>query len=83
RLQRLRRQAAAEALETFAEVYCREALPESRNAALEALRAIRAEPGDEGEIPCPDCAGRLRWSRAENGHVWGACETANCLRWMM
>lgn len=58
-------------------------LPEPRNAVLEALRAISAEPGDEREIPCPECAGRLRWFRAENGHVWGVCENDGRLRWLM
>ncbi|MBK3400824.1 hypothetical protein [Methylobacterium ajmalii] len=79
----IRQQSAAAALEAFSAAFRCEALPEPRNAVLEALRAISDQPGEEGETPCPECAGRLRWSRAENGHVWGACEAADCLRWMM
>ena len=79
----IRQKFAAEALQAFSDAVRSQVAPEPRNAVLEALRAISAEPGDEGEIPCPECVGRLRWSRAENGHVWGACETADCLRWMM
>jgi hypothetical protein len=48
-----------------------------------ALEAIRALPGDRGEINCPTCRGRLHWSRAaENGHVWGRCETEDCVSWI-
>lgn len=79
----IRQQAAAEALEAFSQAFRSEALPEPRSAVLEALRAIRAEPGDEGAIECPECAGRLRWTRdPSNGHVWGQCATDDCLRWM-
>ena len=79
----IRQQSAAEALEAFSQAFRSEALPEPRNAVLETLRAIFAEPGDEGEIPCPECSGRLRWTRdPSNGHVWGQCETDDCLRWM-
>ncbi|KMO23000.1 hypothetical protein QR78_05680 [Methylobacterium indicum] len=80
----IRQQAAAEALEAFSVAFQCEALPEPRTPVLEALRAIRSEPGDEGEIPCPECSGRLRWARDPgNGHVWGKCESDGCLAWMM
>ena len=36
-----------------------------------------------GDIECPVCKGRLRFSvAAVNGHLWGACATATCVRWM-
>lgn len=32
---------------------------------------------------CPKCGGKLHMSHAKlNGHVWGKCETENCLGWM-
>lgn len=34
-------------------------------------------------IECPACKGRLHLSQASsNGHVWGKCETADCVSWM-
>ena len=79
----IRQKSAAEALEAFSQAFRSEALPAPRNPVLEALRAISAKSGGEGEIPCPDCAGRPRWTRdPSNGHVWGQCETDDCLRWM-
>lgn len=34
-------------------------------------------------VECPACKGRLKLSiSAVNGHVWGACETPDCVRWM-
>lgn len=39
--------------------------------------------GGIGEIECPACKGRLKYSVAGyNGHLWGACATEGCLRWM-
>lgn len=36
-----------------------------------------------GEVECPICKGRLRYSvAAVNGHMWGACSTDGCARWM-
>jgi hypothetical protein len=34
-------------------------------------------------IECPLCRGRLHLSQAAyNGHVWGKCETPECVSWM-
>lgn len=34
-------------------------------------------------IECPACAGRLHLTQsAYNGHVWGRCETKDCVSWM-
>lgn len=39
--------------------------------------------GWSGVEECPACKGRLHLSHAKlNGHVWGKCETADCLTWM-
>ena len=39
--------------------------------------------GGTGEIECPVCKGRLRYSVASlNGHIWGACSNPECVRWM-
>jgi hypothetical protein len=37
-----------------------------------------------GTIKCPQCGGVLHYTVAGfNGHIWGKCETADCLSWMM
>lgn len=34
-------------------------------------------------IECPVCKGRLHLSQSAcNGHVWGRCETKDCVSWM-
>lgn len=39
--------------------------------------------GKEEVIQCPVCQGKLHLSQAAyNGHVWGKCETADCVSWM-
>ena len=39
--------------------------------------------GGRGEITCPTCNGRLRYSVAGyNGHMHAACETKGCASWM-
>jgi hypothetical protein len=39
--------------------------------------------GIRGEVECPACKGRLHYSVASvNGHLWGKCETPECLSWM-
>lgn len=36
----------------------------------------------EGIETCPICSGKLHVTHASiNGHVWGSCETENCVRW--
>ncbi len=60
--------------------------------ALEALAAVQSDAkthglgrgnGGVGEIKCPICKGRLRYSVAgSNGHIWGACSNKDCVRWM-
>lgn len=40
------------------------------------MRAIAADPAASGVTACPDCAGRLQWTRdSSNGHLSGQCET--------
>lgn len=54
----------------------------ARTAAVADLEARGAVAGS-GTVACPRCGGTLHYSRAAvNGHVWGACETPDCLRWM-
>lgn len=37
----------------------------------------------KGIEACPVCGGKLHMTHAaSNGHVWGKCETDNCLAWM-
>lgn len=61
--------------------------PRSEEPSADPIRAalvvIANEPGDAGSIECPACRARLEWSRSPvNGHVWGRCETADCIAWM-
>lgn len=36
-----------------------------------------------GSIKCPKCDSTLHYSISSyNGHIWGKCETNNCLGWM-
>ncbi|TXH09875.1 MAG: hypothetical protein E6R04_06965 [Spirochaetes bacterium] len=43
----------------------------------------RGTPGASGSIPCPNCDGTLRFSRAGyNGHIHAGCTTPNCCAWM-
>lgn len=62
-------------------------------AILEAVVAAKQDAKSKGfkrgnggasEIPCPTkCGGVLRYSVAGvNGHLWAACTTKNCVRWM-
>lgn len=54
---------------------------------VEALRRIKAANkgrGEAGVVTCPECKGQLHFSIAKlNGHIWGKCETPDCLAWMM
>ena len=46
-------------------------------------RGLKKGNGGYGEIDCPICKGRLRYSVASvNGHLWGACSNPDCVRWM-
>lgn len=39
--------------------------------------------GIRGEIECPECDGRLRYTvSGSNGHLWGSCQTEGCLAWL-
>ena len=36
-----------------------------------------------GIVACPACGGKLHLSHAGcNGHVWGKCETKDCVAWI-
>lgn len=54
--------------------------------AMELVGRIKQEHKGEswqGVEVCPVCGGKLHLSHAAyNGHVWGRCETENCLAWM-
>lgn len=71
--------------ETEVEQMERDARERTANLAA-ALAIIRDETRGArnvaGEIACPVCAGKLAFSVASNGHVWGKCETEHCLAWM-
>lgn len=52
--------------------------------AVERCRGDAAgKRGVRGTVECPACKGKLNYSVASsNGHLWGGCETKDCLRWM-
>lgn len=46
-------------------------------------KGLKKGHGGTGEVECPICKKRLRYSVASyNGHMWGSCETEGCVRWM-
>ncbi len=49
---------------------------------IQALSVISEIPENAGTIKCPKCGKQLRYTRAVNGHVWGKCETQDCLNWV-
>lgn len=68
-------------------------IEEDYSRVLKALSAARCDAnakgfkrgsGGAGSIKCPCCdTGTLRYSVAGyNGHIWGACSTETCVRWM-
>lgn len=37
----------------------------------------------QGSVECPICKGSIRYRvAAVNGHMWGACSSEGCVRWM-
>ena len=72
--------------EVAAHVASMEAHMEKMRLAFKIVAAIKKEhrgKGWQGIVECPACNGNLRLSHtALNGHVWGKCETKDCLSWM-
>lgn len=55
------------------------------NAAHKAAKeqGLRQGHGGHGTTTCPVCNGVLHFSVASvNGHLWGKCETEDCMSWM-
>lgn len=54
--------------------------------ALDAVRPLRkVYKGQDasGVISCPICNGKLHWRIvAYRGHMWGRCETPDCVNWI-
>lgn len=60
---------------------------EHMNIVGKAMTACREHAGGKrgvrGSVECPACKGKLHYSvAAYNGHLWGKCETPECLSWM-
>ncbi len=54
----------------------------------DAIKLCREHAGGKrgiaGTVECPKCKGTLYYTvAASNGHLWGRCETKDCLAWMM
>lgn len=48
-----------------------------------ASKGFKLGNGGRGDIECPVCGGKLRYSvAAVNGHMWAACSNADCVAWM-
>jgi len=61
----------------------KESLSRMTVARTAIVEATDGERGVEGEIDCPSCDGKLRYTVAGlNGHIWGQCSTEGCARWM-
>lgn len=61
----------------------REHINKTLTAYASVVEATGGKRGVSGEIPCPICGGKLRYSvAASNGHIWGSCATPDCVRWM-
>lgn len=59
---------------------------ENMRKALTIVAKIKKEHKGhswKGVETCPICDGKLHLTHSSvNGHVWGKCETENCLAWM-
>jgi hypothetical protein len=52
----------------------------ARKAIIEHIKDARCV---SGAIDCPVCEkGKLKFSRASNGHVHAKCKTQECVSWM-
>jgi len=50
---------------------------------IEKVKKEHKRKAWQGTVECPVCKGKLHLSHAAiNGHVWGRCETTDCVRWM-
>lgn len=53
---------------------------------LPAIKKIKVDykgQNTSGTIQCPVCKGQLHWvHHAINGHVYGRCDTRDCVHWM-
>jgi hypothetical protein len=60
----------------------RESTGRIRRARAAIVEACKTGP-DAGVIDCPNCGGKLSYSRAQvNGHIYGHCRTKGCCSWM-
>lgn len=58
---------------------------------IKAIELIKEKHGPgkpkkfiKGFIKCPKCGGKLFYTISNyNGHIWGKCQTENCVGWMM
>lgn len=57
---------------------------EYTDALIKAITLIFAEMKERksGSIKCPLCDKKLFFRIQNNGHVWGKCETKDCLSWI-
>ena len=49
---------------------------------LKALEQISNTSFKNGFINCPKCNNKLYYAKHPNNHIWGKCETKNCLNWV-
>lgn len=62
-----------------------ERIGSARRAIIKHLESQNydKQSGQSGEIECPSCNKRLRFTRSgHNGHIHAACETKGCSAWI-
>jgi hypothetical protein len=75
----------AEKNETETEVRLQEGLTAIHAAHADAkAKGLKKGNGGKDSLPCPVCkTGTLHYSVADyNGHLWGQCDTKDCVSWM-
>ncbi|MFW9871898.1 MAG: hypothetical protein ACFFG0_02270 [Candidatus Thorarchaeota archaeon] len=60
----------------------RKAMNKISNAIVKAFEFIKINKEMSGKIICPLCGKELTYQKHSNGHIWGKCETKNCLNWV-
>jgi hypothetical protein len=75
----------AEKNEIASEIALQKCLTAVRAASADAkAKGLKKGKGGKDSLPCPACGtGVLHYSvSGYNGHLWGQCETKDCVSWM-
>jgi hypothetical protein len=74
----------AEKNETESEEHLQKCLAAMHAAHADAkAKGLKKGAGGKDSCVCPACGGKLHYSVASyNGHLWGQCDTKDCVSWM-